>query len=274
MSESSKRYITVSELQDFFRLNKAKWLLARVTTFIDFTDFLLSKEILLKSVITLPGGRQTERFSTVELSDYELALSINKDSYLSHYTALYLHDLTDNIPKTIYTNREQTRKTVSRAELVQDRIDFSFSRPMRKSNQIAEFNLARVYLLNGKNVDRLGVTTIQLDALTLPITSIERTLIDSCVRPDYAGGVHEVLKAFKAAKGKISVNKIVAMLKQMDYIYPYHQALGLYLEKAGYEERLLRLVDKIDKQYDFYLTYAMRDCSYSERWRLFFPNRL
>jgi len=36
-----------------------------------------------------------------DVSNYEIALSINKGSYLSHYIAMFLHGLTDNIPKKI-----------------------------------------------------------------------------------------------------------------------------------------------------------------------------
>ena len=46
----------------------------------------------------------------------------------------------------------------------------------------------------------LGVIEIQgSEDETLKVTGIERTLIDIAVRPVYAGGVFEVLKAYKLA---------------------------------------------------------------------------
>jgi len=79
-------------------------------------------------------------------------------------------------------------------------------------------------------VNRLGVIDYDLDGIMIRITGLERTLVDAVVRPDYSGGIEEVLKAFTAVKGEISVNKMLAILKKMDYMYPYHQALGFYLE--------------------------------------------
>ena len=38
------------------------------------------------------------------------------------------------------------------------------------------------------------------------VTDLERTLIDIAVRPEYAGGVYEVLNVYRLAKGKVSAN--------------------------------------------------------------------
>ena len=57
----------------------------------------------------------------------------------------------------------------------------------------------------------------------------------------------------------------------MDYTYPYHQAIGFYLEKAGYNENVIKLIEKIEIKYNFYLTYEMKEKEFSERWKLFFP---
>ncbi len=54
---------------------------------------------------------------------YELILSLKPNSYLTHYTAVYFHDLTEQVPKTIYINVEQERKPRPKNALVQERID-------------------------------------------------------------------------------------------------------------------------------------------------------
>jgi len=127
------------------------------------------------------------------------------------------------------------------------------------------------------NLGILGLTELKVDGQTLErekiiFTDIERTIIDITVRPFYAGGVFEVLKAYRLAKGKVSINKLSAMLKTINYIYPYHQAIGFYLERAGgYKDSVIRIFKKIDIKYDFYLTYQMREMSYSKEWRLYYP---
>ena len=50
------------------------------------------------------------------------------------------------------------------------------------------------------------------------VTGVERTLIDATVRPVYSGGINEVLTAFSRASKMVSINKLVAMLKKINYI--------------------------------------------------------
>lgn len=125
-------------------------------------------------------------------------------------------------------------------------------------------------------IDNLGVVESPgPEGDTIRLTNVEGTLIDITVRPGYAGGVFEVLNAFRNAKGKVSINRLVAMLKRLDYLYPFHQAIGFYLERAGvYDESSIRLLRKIEMNYDSYLAHGMKDPDYSKEWRLFFPKGL
>ncbi len=266
---------TFSALRDILKDNRERWILPKVTTTKDFIKFLAEEGILHPVEIETPWEGNAKRYILGEASPYRIALSLRKDSYLSHYTALYLHELTDNIPKNIFTNKEQSRKPSNAdSNLRQENIDRAFSKPMRKTNQVAEFDGHRVYLINGKNVSKLGVIdNFSLDDEEVSITGMERTLIDAVVRPGYVGGVQEVFGAFKMAQGQISVNRLMALLKKMNYRYPYHQAVGFYLEKAGYKNSQLALVERMEANCDFYLTYNMDDKAYSKRWRLYYPER-
>ncbi len=56
------------------------------------------------------------------------------------------------------------------------------------------------------------------------------------------------------------------------YTYPYHQAIGFYLERSGgYSQSQLDLLRQFDIQYDFYLAHQMKEMDYNEKWRLFIP---
>jgi len=186
---------------------------------------------------------------------------------------MYFHGLTDQIPKSIYLNFEQPPKNFLPGELEQNRIDQAFARPMRVSNNVATYEELRIFLLNGMYTGNFGVVDIEgPEGEKVATTSLERTLIDITVRPAYSGGVFEVLKAYKAAQGQFSVNKLSAMLKTLGYTYPYHQAIGFYLERAGYKQKLAELLkQKFEIKYDFHLTHQMKDPEYSESWRLYYP---
>lgn len=242
----------------------------------EFIDFLLKNNIL-KEYILLFEDEKLKRYSFKENANiYELALSIKKNAYLSHYTALYLNNLTDNVPKNIYINIEQTKKENKNNTLTQESIDKAFSRDARTTKNIYKFkdSSEKIFCLNGKYTDKKGVKGILYEDSFLPVTSIERTLIDITVRPQYAGGTSEVLNAFRMAKDKVSVNKINAMLKQLDYIYPYHQAIGLYMEKAGYSEKQLNLLKKNPIELNFYLANNMKNPLYSDEWKIYYPREL
>jgi len=108
----------------------------------------------------------------------------------------------------------------------------------------------------------------------LDATKLERTLVDVAVRPVYAGGVHKVLEAYRAARERISVNLLMATLKNLGHLYPYHQAIGFYLERAGYDERALDLARRPGLEFDFYLAHGMKDTEFSTDWRLTHPRGL
>ena len=270
----NKRVFSKTEISVLLNMYKADQVLCATTTLKKYIDYLIEQKILFEIHIDTPfGSGKIKKYAKVNVSEFEVALSLQSGSYLSHYSAMYLHGLTENIPQTIYTNKEQSKKPRYGAGLTQENLDRAFSRPMRKTKQIAQYDRFKIYLLNGKYTGNLGVTNRDLGGIAIRITGLERTLIDAVVRPDYAGGIEEVLKAFIAAKGKASVNKMLATLKGIDYMYPYHQAIGFYLEKAGYKENTLQLVEELGMEYNFYLTYQMTDKVLNDRWRLYVPRR-
>ena len=82
------------------------------------------------------------------------------------------------------------------------------------------------------------------------------------------------LEAYQAARERISVNVLMATLKKLGHLYPYHQAIGLCLERAGYDARALDLARRPGLEFDFYPTHGMKDTELSREWRLVYPRRL
>jgi predicted transcriptional regulator of viral defense system len=255
--------------------NRSNWKLPKNTTVDTFIDFLLSEAKLQVAIFKFPHLKVI-RYNWGDVSDYELILSLKPDSYFTHYTAMYLHELTDQIPKSIYLNFEQRPKSHRQRNLEQNRIDWAFRQSQRITKNVASFKDQKIYLLNGMYTGKLGVINLNgPEGELIFVTDVERTLIDITVRPSYSGGVFEVLKAFKFAKGKVSINKLTAMLKNLDYLYPYHQAIGFYLDRAGvYKESTINLLKKFEIEFDFYLTHQMKDMDYSKEWRLYYPKGL
>lgn len=213
-----------------------------------------------------------KRYVWGEPSPYSRGLSLRRDAYLSHASAVFLHGLTNEIPKTIYVNKEQSPKPSRPSSLTQEGITRAFKNKPRTSRYIFLEGDYRYVLLSGKATGRLEVTEIAwTEGELLQVTKLERTLIDLAVRPTYGGGVFQVLDAYRAARDKVSVRTLVATLKKLSYVYPYHQAIGFYMERAGYEPKQLEPLRKLGFDYDFYLTHAIQSPTYNREWRLFHP---
>ncbi len=225
-------------------------------------------EIVLKS----PDYAPIRRYAVGQPSSFELGLSLRGGAYLSHASAVFLLGLNDQLPKTLYVNKEQTPKPAPSAPLAQDRIDRAFRASPRRSNYIYHFGETHYVLLSGKNTRDYGVEERPgPNGEPLRVTGLDRTLVDIAVRPTYSGGVFQVLEAYRTALGRLSVARILETLDRLDYVYPYHQVVGYYLEKAGLPKPETKPFKDRGLAWDFYLTHGLRDTEYVPAWRLHVP---
>ena len=218
-----------------------------------------------------PAFGMLTRYVSREPSIYGVALSLRPDAYLSHATALHLHGLTTQSLGPVYVNKEQTPKP-SRANLDQGAMSAAFKRAPRVSQNTYSYEGVEIVLLSGKHTNRLQVGEIA-DGTggTVPATQMERTLIDVAVRPVYAGGASRVLEAFRAAKGRLSVTTLLEALQGIRHVYPYHQAIGFYMERAGYTSDDCEQLRALGLNFDFYLEHGMVSPEYDVSWRLHYP---
>jgi hypothetical protein len=272
-NNAGQRVFWPSEISQILEQNRKLWRLAKNTTTAKFLSFLLEKTDLRLEYLkpsNHPNAPGITRYVWREASAYEIALSMKHGAYLSHGTAMLLHGLTEQIPSKIYVNSEQSPKPRS-GHLTQEGINRAFAGRQRESQFIFKFQQSETLLLWGKNTGQLEVVDMNYSGTKLRVAGFERTLIDLAVRPSYAGGVFQVLDAYRRAKDHVSISTLLATLKRLDYIYPYHQSIGFYLQKAGYAMSQYNRLKHIGLKYDFYLAYGLKEKEYDPEWRLFFP---
>ena len=273
-----RKAFTHSDLSAIFLQRKAEWRLAVNTTVEGFIRFLLEatplREVFITPVASDSSLQKFTRYAWGDASPYGVASTIEPKAYLSHGTAVLLHGLTDQLPRTICVNREQSFQHARRGDFTQAAMDKAFSREPRTTNAQYAYEDFRIVLLHGKNTGRLEVGTIQHGQEQLPVTKLERTLIDITVRPVYGGGVYQVLQAYRSAIDRISVPTLLATLAKLNYAYPYHQAIGFYMQRAGYPAKALERLKALGFRFDFYLAHGMRDRAFDPEWRLFYPKGL
>ena len=268
----------VHDLGLAFHDNRERWRLAVRTSFAAFEEFMVSRTKLHRE--TFEFKRPVTGFVWGEVPLLRILSHLVDHSYLSHYSAVRIHGLTEQVPATIYLTQPRTAERYDQDldEIEQAAIDAAFKRPPRESSDVVRRGNTRIVLLRGSQHGDPGITSGTVDydgtgAVELRYTTLERTLVDIAVRPAYAGGVFEVAKAYENARERedLSVNTMSATLKRMGRIYPYHQVVGYFLERAGFKPSLVDLFKSQVMVRDFYLTHQMGATKYLPDWRLHVP---
>ena len=120
-------------------------------------EALLKARLLEKAVLPFPYRGDT-RYLLGDVDLLDLVQSLNQEGYFTHFTAIFLNDLTEQTPKTVYFNIEQ-RLTGGDGQLTQRRSTATFKAQPRLSSNVVEYKGTRIVKVNGRNTHQLGVVT-------------------------------------------------------------------------------------------------------------------
>ena len=79
------------------------------TTFAAFLKFLIENNVYEKKVILDFPSKKYTRYFVKTPSLYKSIQSISTKAYFSHYSAVEYHNLTNNLPKTIFISIEKSK---------------------------------------------------------------------------------------------------------------------------------------------------------------------
>jgi hypothetical protein len=252
--------------------NREQWKAPKSLTVDQLITILLENDQLEVAELSSTEYGTKTRYTLGAPSPFQLASSFYKNSFLSHGSALFLHGLASL--DAIYVNHEQSVKR-STTTLTQGALDRAFRNEQRQSNYIFNYSSHNIVFLNGKNTGCAGVTEMKgPQNEILRVSDLERTLIDITVRPRYAGSLRIVAGAFQKAALRVSISRVADLLELTAYSYPYHQALGFLLQRAGVpQDQLIPLKNK-GIRFKFYLDYGMTNPVYDPVWNIYYPNDL
>jgi hypothetical protein len=272
-----KRVFLRSELVRLIYRNREQWALTQDASDAEILDDFSESMPLRHFVLT--SGNYTNEFSRYAWRDpdpLEVAASIRAPkSYLCHSSALYMHKLVDHLPRDLCVNYEQSDKPQASDGLTQERLDRAFRGKQRQSAFTFRYEKHQIAVLSGKYTGGLEVSEMPLATRAkVRVTSLERTLIDVTVRPSYAGGVECVLESYRRARERLTISGLVDTLAELKYVYPYHQAIGFYMERAGFPTRQLAPLRALRTDWDFYLAHNIRNPAFNRNWRIYHPRGL
>lgn len=280
LSDLDKNVFLETDLKSIFNRNKKKWDLTYSTTFEKFVNHLLKRSYL--SFIEVPEFNKIiyiwKENTLTDEAVYEVASAIKPRSYISHYSAMFLLNLTEQIPKTIYVtyDRESPINKQRNINLLQESIDNAFSKEKKKPRVVASFKGYDIVLISGTDSKKIGITNIKLfNGITIQVTNIARTLIDIVVRPELSGDVTEIAKAYSLAKNQVQIKQLKTYIKSKDYIYPYEQVVGFLMEYVGYDADKVEEIHGMCKNiFSFYLGRNIKNPLFSEKWKIYYPKLL
>ncbi|WP_194848597.1 type IV toxin-antitoxin system AbiEi family antitoxin domain-containing protein [Candidatus Neptunochlamydia vexilliferae] len=112
------------------------------------------------------------------IHEFEIAMGVAQEGAIAYWTALHFHELTDQIPKIIYTMTTQAGKV-----------------PHRHKGNYGTCEIEgvryRFVLVNPENF--FGLEKIWVGETRIAITDLEKTLIDALGKPHLCGGIGQLL---------------------------------------------------------------------------------
>jgi len=259
----------------------AKHLDARYQSVEKLIAILAKDNSIKKYSMTARNGKTISVCCSVPLSDidtYQLTTSLLPNGYFSNLTAIYHHSLTNQIPNTIYWCHESLAPQVNRAvEMLPDTVIRSaFIKPHRHTNFVFTHNTQDIVVTATTRGTDYGVETVKHLHSPCPvgsrITCLERTLINAVISPHYNGGLSSISTYFKAASQKLDINKLIVIYKKLDFIYPYAQSLGFFMDYCGMSRKAEKWRKAYPPQQKFYIDHGAKSTwTYNERWMLFHP---
>lgn len=293
MTESAvfNNVLNVTAVRTIYAALRDKQLLLKRTKLSDFSKYLVSPESDLFREISITSSKDGKTITRLvprheQVSSYAIALSLSPHTYVSHYSALYLQNLTLNVPKPLYIKKKATKsKAFHEAEkLSQSQVDEAFAAPVKTTKNIYTFNyegkMREVYLLEKSAAIDNGITKISAPHAPsgIPLSGIEKTLIECVIKPNYAGGTQEVMAAFRAAKDRLKVLRMMQLVEKGGYSLPYGKNILFYMDRAGYTEQQKDLVRQRltpeTKQLNSYLEKSMRDPAFDTNIGVYYPKGL
>lgn len=182
--------------------------------------------------------------------EFEIATHLVTPSTISHFSAFHYHELTDQIPQIVFAT------TITGTSLP------------RSSQDNFAYQGVRYRYIQVKKEHFFGIDDVWFGDGRVPITDLERTLLDGLIKPKYCGGFKEVLNAYTTAAGRTSnIEKMINYALRLDVSIT--KRLGWVLNHIGVEDNKLKPLEDVSfKGFIKLNPSAAKFGPYNKRWQI------
>ncbi|WP_127131198.1 hypothetical protein [Pseudoflavitalea rhizosphaerae] len=273
-NESHTGVYTGKELTKIFHFGKSKWNVHPHLNEKFMMDYLIESGILYKA------SARKAIFAKTGATNLTIGCQLYQEGILSHASALSLQNIIAERAGETYITIAKSRLPTAedlqerKMELNQSAIDKAFAKAARSNHEVLQCNGGFIHFIHGRPITEKQVVLLHKNGERISATTVERALIDIVIRPGYIGGPKEVMKAFEGASESVTPDSLHQTLVDQRLIYPYEQAIGFYLQRAGFPDAVLKPWMPAKDALDFYLDYQIEDRRYDKTWKIFYPSSL
>lgn len=151
------------------------------------------------------------------IHEFEIAMRLVNPAVISHYSAFYHHELTDQIPHDVFISTV-TGSYIPRMDEDGKQLGFRLDGVLYR---IVQIDKSRFF----------GAITAWKGEVSFQVTDLERTLLDGLVAPQYCGGFEEVLQGFSEKISVLNIDQLINYALRLDIAVS--RRLGWVLERLG-----------------------------------------
>ena len=235
LSYQGKNIFTLKDIKEYGndcrsliqKLSKKNWIL------------MIKKGLYM--IVPLDAGEFGAKSYTMH--SFVIASHLVKPYYISHWSALNYHGLTEQTPPAVYVTTTKPRN--------------------RKKILDVEFIFVTV-----SNMNILGLEEIKIEKYPVKISTPEQTIIDCLHHPEHCGGIEEIAKTIYFEHESLNFNKIVKMARKRNN-KTIIKRLGYLTEFFGFTD-YLHLVNnlKLSKGYSKLDPKLPKTGKTNEKWKL------
>ena len=249
-TQNKKEILRIVKKKAFFSINDITSILDElkeenlVSNSLTQNDFYLKllDDGLVAYTITIRDIEKIRYTLNKEFNIYDFVYSLEKNGFFSMFTSLNIQGLTNFRDNFIFISKERMKRVnFNSKDITQEAIDKAFTNKPRRTKAHDTIYNYNVVMLESNNTQEIGIINYN----GYKISSINRAFVEIISNIQYSKTPDDVIYEFKNLKDKLDINEIFNIIEKFDFVYPYYQLAGYYLEKIGFlKEELSKFFNK------------------------------